>query len=103
MIKSTTELFQEVLEDTDDLIEYVLSSSGDPNLSKWLLDLKTKIAKLYGRTVSPITQQEPEKHIPSNPYKKNPDFEEVKSCIKAGKLPPLGSAEFGIQYINSKK
>ena len=59
MIKSTTELFQEVLEDTDDLIEYVLSSSGDPNLSKWLLDLKTKIAKLYGRAVSPVTPQLP--------------------------------------------
>lgn len=60
MIKSTTELLKEVLEATDDLIEYVLSSSGDPNLSKWLLDLKTKTAKLYGRTVSPITQQEVE-------------------------------------------
>jgi hypothetical protein len=60
MIKSTIELLKEVLEDTDDLIEYVLSSSGDPNLPKWLLDLKTKIAKLYCRTVSPITQQEVE-------------------------------------------
>lgn len=59
MIKSTTELFQEVLEDTDDLIEYVLSSSGDPNLSKWLLDLKIKIAKLYGRAVSPVLLQLP--------------------------------------------
>jgi hypothetical protein len=59
MIKSTTELFQEVLEDTHDLVEYVLSSSGDPNLPKWLLDLKTKIAKLYGRAVSPITPQLP--------------------------------------------
>ena len=58
MIKSTTEILKEVLDDTDDLIDYVLSSSGDPNLPKWLLDLKTKIAKLYGRTVSPITQQE---------------------------------------------
>ncbi len=58
MIKSTTELLKEVLEDTDDLIEYVISSSGDPNLPNWLIDLKTKIAKLYGRTVSPITQQE---------------------------------------------
>lgn len=58
MIKSTIELLKEVLEDTDDLIEYVISSSGDPNLPNWLLDLKTKIAKLYGRTVSPITQQE---------------------------------------------
>lgn len=57
MIKTTTELMKEILEDTADLIEYTLSSSGDPTLHKWLLELKMKVAKLYGRTVSPIVQQ----------------------------------------------
>ena len=49
MIKSTTEILKEVLDDTDDLIDYVLSSSGDPNLPKWLLELKEKISVAYGR------------------------------------------------------
>ena len=31
------------------------------------------------------------------------DFETVKSYVEAGKLPPLGSVESGIQYINSDK
>ena len=58
MITPTTELLKEVLEDTDELIEYVLSSSGDPNLPKWLTDIKTKVAIAYGRLSSPVKQQE---------------------------------------------
>lgn len=61
MITPTTKLWEEALEDTDELIDYALSSSGDPTLHQWLLELKTKIAILYGRTVSPITQQGEEK------------------------------------------
>ena len=57
MIKPTVELLEEALEDTDELIDYVLSSSGDPNLPKWLAELKGKLAIIYGRTVSHITQQ----------------------------------------------
>ena len=88
MIKPTVELLEEALEDTDELIDYVLSSSGDPNLPKWLAELKGKLAIIYGRTTKPVTQQS--------------DFEEVKSYVEAGKLPPLGSVKTGIQYINKK-
>lgn len=38
MIKPTVELLKEAIEDADELIEYVLSSSGDPNLPEWLED-----------------------------------------------------------------
>ena len=89
MIKPTVELLKEAIEDTDELIEYVLSSSGDPNLPEWLTDLKKKIHTAYCRLSSPVKQQS--------------DFEEVKSYVDAGKLPPLGSAKTGIQYINSGK
>ena len=58
MITPTVEILKEVLEDTDELIEYVLSSSGDPNLPKWLTDIKTKVAVAYGRLSSPVEQQE---------------------------------------------
>lgn len=87
MIKPTVEILQEAIEDTDELIEYVLSSSGDPNLSEWLEDLKKKIVTVQRRLSKPVKPQS--------------DFEEVKSCIEAGKLPPLGSIQTGIQYINS--
>lgn len=89
MIKPTAEILQEAIEDTDELIEYVLSSSGDPNLPEWLEALKKKIVTVQLRLSKPVKQQS--------------DFEEVKSCIEAGKLPPLGSAKTGIQYINSNK
>ena len=88
MTKPTVELLKEAIEDTDELIEYVLSSSGDPNLPEWLTDLKRKINTVYCRLTSPVKQQS--------------DFEEVKSYVEAGKLPPLGSAKAGIQYINKK-
>ena len=57
MITSTIELMNEIIEYTDDLIDYARSSSGDPTLHKWLLELRVKVAKLYGITVGPITQQ----------------------------------------------
>ena len=57
MIKSTADILKEAIEDTDELIDYVLSSSGDPNLPKWLLELKEKIVVVYGRLSSPVTQQ----------------------------------------------
>ena len=57
MIKPTVELLKEALEDTDELIDYVHSSSGDPNLPRWLAELKGKLAIIYGRTVSPVAQQ----------------------------------------------
>ena len=58
MITPTTELLKEAIEDTDELIEYVLSSSGDPNLPEWLKDLKRKIHTAYCRPSSPVKQQE---------------------------------------------
>lgn len=58
MITPTTELLKEAIEDTDELIEYVLSSSGDPNLPEWLKDLKRKIHTAYCRLTSPVAQQE---------------------------------------------
>ena len=57
MITPTADILKEAIEDTDELINYVLSSSGDPNLPKWLLELKEKIAVVYGRLSSPVTQQ----------------------------------------------
>lgn len=58
MITPTTELLKEAIEDTDELIEYVLSSPGDPNLPEWLEDLKRKIHTVYCRLTSPVKQQE---------------------------------------------
>ena len=57
MIKPTVEILKEAIEDTDELIEYVLSSSGDPNLPEWLEDLKRKIYTAYCRLSSTVTQQ----------------------------------------------
>jgi hypothetical protein len=58
MIKPTVEILKEAIEDTDELIEYVLSSSGDPNLPEWLEDLKKKIVTVHLRLSSPVVQQE---------------------------------------------
>jgi hypothetical protein len=58
MIKPTVEILKEAIEDTDELIEYVLSSSGDPNLPEWLEDLKKKIVTAHLRLSSPVVQQE---------------------------------------------
>lgn len=101
MITPTTELLKEAIEDTDELIEYVLSSSGDPNLSEWLKDLKRKIHTAYCRLTSPVEQQT-KKHIPKDPYKKNSDIELLKSYLDAGELPPIGAFKSGLQYLNDK-
>jgi hypothetical protein len=61
MIKPTVEILKEAIEDTDELIEYVLSSSGDPNLPEWLEDLKKKIVTVHLRLSSPVVQQEEHK------------------------------------------
>lgn len=100
-IKPTTEILKEAIEDTDELIDYVLSSSGDPNLPEWLKDLKQKIHTVYCRLESPVELQT-KKHIPKDPYKGS-DFEVVKTCLDAGKLPPLGSMKNGLQCINPNK
>lgn len=84
MTTPTTELLKEAIEDTDELIEYVLSSSGDLNISKWLIDLKAKIAIAYGRLSSPVKQQS--------------DAKDLVALVQAGKLPPIGESKFGIQY-----
>ena len=47
--QTNTEILEEALEDIDELIEYLLSESGDPNPPNWLQDLKVKIAVVYGR------------------------------------------------------
>ena len=57
MIKPTVELLEEALEDIDEVIDYSLSTCGDPNIPRWLLEVKTKIAKVRGRLTRPITQQ----------------------------------------------
>ena len=84
MIKPTIEILKEAIEDVDELIEYVLSSSGDPNLPKWLMDIKTNIAIAYGRLSSPVQQQS--------------DAKDFIASVRAGKLPPIGESKFGIQY-----
>ena len=43
------ELLEAALEDIDELIEYLLSESGDPNPPTWLQDIKVKLAVVYGR------------------------------------------------------
>jgi hypothetical protein len=48
-IQTNTEILAETLHDVDELIEYMLSESGDPNPPRWLLELKTKLAVVYGR------------------------------------------------------
>lgn len=49
MTQTNTEILEEALEDIDELIEHMLSESGDPNPPTWLQDLKVKIAVVYGR------------------------------------------------------
>lgn len=47
--QTNTEILEEAMTDIDELIEYMLSESGDPNPPTWLQDLKVKIAVVYGR------------------------------------------------------
>jgi hypothetical protein len=89
MIKPTAQLLEEAKEDLSEIIDYVASETADVSLLLWLQDLELKFGTIYRRLSKPVKQQS--------------DFEEVKSCIEAGKLPPLGSIKTGIQYINSDK
>ena len=47
--QTNTEILEEAMTDIDELIEYLLSESGDPNPPNWLQDLKVKVAVVYGR------------------------------------------------------
>ena len=89
MIKPTPELIVEVRDCLEEIIEYVASETADITLLTWLKDLEAKLLIIDNRLTGPVKQQS--------------DFEEVKSYVKAGKLPPLDSAKTGIQYINSNK
>lgn len=89
MIKPTPELIVEARDCLEEIIEYVASETADITLLTWLKDLEAKLLIIDNRLTSPVKQQS--------------DFEEIKSCIEAGKLSPLGSAKTGIQYINSNK
>lgn len=88
MIKPTAQLLEEAKDDLSEIIEYVASESADVSLLLWLQDLELKFGTIYRRLSNPVVQQS--------------DFEEVKSYVEAGKLPPLGSVKTGIQYINKK-
>ncbi len=57
MIKSTAQLLEEALNDLDELVDYVLSECGDPNIPRWVMDVKTKLAVVYGRLAKPVKQQ----------------------------------------------
>jgi hypothetical protein len=57
MIKPTTEILKEAMDDLNETIDYVLSESGDPNIPRWLMDVQTKLAIVYGRLVNPVIQQ----------------------------------------------
>ena len=43
------ELIEAAIENTEELIEYVLSESGDPNLPKWLEEIKEKLQIVINR------------------------------------------------------
>lgn len=102
MIKPTDQLLEEAKEDLAEIIDYVAAETADVSLLLWLQDLELKFGTIYRRLSRPVVQQEPKKHIPEDPYKKNSDLAEVKAYVDAGKLPPLGSATADIQYINKK-
>lgn len=58
MIKPTTEILREAIGDLSDTIDYVVSESGDTNISRWLKEVEVKLAVVYRRLTNPITQQE---------------------------------------------
>lgn len=57
MIKPATEILKEVMDGLSETIDYVLSESGDINISRWLMDVETKLAVVYGRLANPVVQQ----------------------------------------------
>lgn len=58
MIKPTTEILKEALDELTDTIDYVCSESGDTNISKWLQEVEGKLLIVYSRLNKPVTQQE---------------------------------------------
>ena len=58
MIRPTAEILKEALDDLTDTIDYVLSESGDTNISKWLQEVEGKLLIVYNRLTKPVTQQE---------------------------------------------
>ena len=88
MIKPTAQLLEELKEDFVEVTEYVASETADVSLLLWLQEMELKFSTIYRRLSSPVKQQS--------------DFETVKSYVEEGKLPPIGSAKTGIQYINKK-
>ena len=89
MIKPTPQIIEEAKNDLQEIIDYVAQETADVTLLLQLQDLELKFNTIYRRLSQPVKQQS--------------DFETVKAYVEAGKLPPLGSVESGIQYINSKK
>ena len=60
MIRPTTEILKEALDELTDTIDYVCSESGDTNISKWLQEVEGKLLIVYSRLNKPVTQQEVE-------------------------------------------
>lgn len=58
MIRPTTEILKEALDELTDTIDYVCSESGDTNISKWLQEVEGKLLIVYSRLNKPVTQQE---------------------------------------------
>lgn len=57
MIRPTTEILKEALDELTDTIDYVCSESGDTNISKWLQEVEGKLLIVYSRLNKPVTQQ----------------------------------------------
>lgn len=57
MIKPTTEILREAIGDLSDTIDYVVSESGDTNISQWLKEVEVKLAVVYRRLTDPVVQQ----------------------------------------------
>jgi hypothetical protein len=79
---------EELKEDFIEVTEYVASETADVSLLLWLQEMELKFGTIYRRLSNPVRQQS--------------DFDTVKSYVEEGKLPPLGEAKTGIQYINKK-
>jgi hypothetical protein len=47
--QTNTELLEETLENIDNLLEYILSESGDPNLPLWLEEIRGQVSVVYDR------------------------------------------------------
>ena len=58
MIRPTTEILKEALDELTDTIDYVCSESGDLNISNWLQEVEGKLVVVYNRLTNPVAQQE---------------------------------------------